>query len=286
VSSISVFQALNLNGVFNHMNTTFRFMVHCERRRVHCAQETLRQAHAMVSRLESSLSEFLPGSPVYQLNHSPMDTPINALPELFEILNLGSVAEDFSGRAFNVLAKSEEENPKISWDENSITRRTPKAHLSFGAIGKGFALDKVRTLLFQEGFSDFFLSAGGSSLVLEGFASGGAPWTFGWSWDSETGIPFSHCTGKTVAIGVSGLHEKGLHIVDPLQLAKARSALSALVATSSAALADAYSTALFVMGSEGFQKIPDAALGLIDGDGVPHWNSAFQNLWGGIPCQK
>jgi thiamine biosynthesis lipoprotein len=268
------------------MNCTFRFIAHCEKGRLAAAKQLLREAHALVTRLEKSLTEFQETSPVSKLNRALVNERISAPTELIELLNLSRLAEEVTGHAFQMLSKSVDDNPGIEWDEDSVWKLTSGTHLGFGAIGKGFALDKVRTLLFQEGFSDFYLTAGGSSLILEGFAGQNEPWTFGWSWDSVTGIPLAHRSGKTIAIGVSGLHEKGLHIRDTLKQRAARSALSALVATSSAALADAYSTALFVLGSEGFAKIPDAALGLIDEDGIPHWNSAFRNLWGDIPCQK
>lgn len=268
------------------MNTTFRFTVHCDEKRLVAARETLRQAHVYVGKLEKLITEFLPESPVYQLNHADPGVAIPAPPELIELLELGSIVEERSGRAFYMLAKSKGARPEIRWTKDSVARLTDQTHLGFGAIGKGFALDKVRGLLFREGFRNFFLTAGGSSIVLEGFAGENEPWKWGWSWEGETGVPFAHTTGRTVAIGVSGLHEKGNHIFDPITGGKATSFRTALVATKSAAMADAYSTALFVLGSEGFHKIPDAALGFIDADGIPHWNRAFQNLWGEVPCQK
>ena len=112
------------------------------------------------------------------------------------------------------------------------------------------------------------------------------PWQWGWSWkkDSEgrdLGIPITHFTGKRVALGVSGTHEKGNHLVG------ARTELkSVLIATNSATDADALSTAFFVSGweeaSHYLQTLPlQPAVAWIDEQDTPHWNGMFNKLWNG-----
>ena len=68
------------------------------------------------------------------------------------------------------------------------------------------------------------------------------------------------------------------------------SANSTFIAHSSAAVADALSTALFVAGWENSMKFledttPSPAAGCIDENEIPRWNGIFQNLWGS-PIRK
>jgi thiamine biosynthesis lipoprotein len=289
----------------NHMATTFEFTVSCERARAAQAERALAEGHRRVSQLELELSEFLAISPIHRLNQAapgePVPMPVSAL-ELFE---KASFLRRMTAGSFDFLAKSgpcPQASPaaRLMWDrERHVAWRTDEAaHVSFGAIGKGYALDHVRAHLDALGFTDYLLSAGGSSLIIAGFAGPGDPWTFGWSWSRDAegaalGAPFAHVSGKPIAIGVSGTHEKGAHLIDPRSseaVDPAKGARSMLIAHPLAADADALSTALFVSGwergqelLESFPATPPAAAS-IDADGVPVWNGAFQRLWN-VPAQ-
>ena len=60
---------------------------------------------------------------------------------------------------------------------------------------------------------------------------------------------------RDLAVATSGLYERGDHILDPLSALPARGLLSMTVVGPSLALADAYSTAAFVMGPEGVEWV-------------------------------
>ncbi len=278
-----------------HMNTTFDFVVSCDDKRAKQAQTVLLHAHTCVRQLEQELSEFLPQSAVSRLNNAGVEEKLPVPTSVLQLLELSAQMEEISGGAFDCAIKGARKvRPAFGWDlELGVAwRRGENEKLSFAAIGKGYALEMVRMQLAQEGFTDFNLDAGGSSLILSGFSAPQTPWTFGWAWKKDEdgnwlGIPLHHETGETIAIGVSGTCEQGFHLTDPRTGAAAVSAQTALVAMPRAAEADALSTALFVSGwKEGAAQLSTGletpALAIIDHEGYPSWNGRFQKLWGKI----
>jgi thiamine biosynthesis lipoprotein len=283
----------------NHMATTFDLRLSCEKSRIKAADSVLLEAHHRIETLESELSEFLSSSPVRQLNLSEPFQEIPVASSVIDLLEQSLKIQERTGGAFSCTVKSgplSRQVPKpIDWNrERGVAwRTTPDAWLSFAAIGKGYALDRIRHLIERNGFTDYLLNAGGSSLVFSGFSAPGVPWSWAWSWKKDDqgqdlGIEFSHVTGEKISIGVSGLHEKGHHLIDPRTGMRARDCQTALVAHPSAGAADALSTALFV--SQGEWKSPEKLLDTavpfatasIDASGIPRWNGWFQRLWGGL----
>jgi FAD:protein FMN transferase len=145
----------------------------------------------------------------------------------------------------------------IRLDEANRTVRfvRPGLELNFGAIGKGYALDRVRSTLHGAGLSHALLSAGRSSLLALGGTSGG--------WQVEVvspqiGYPLARVWLRNAALGTSGAGEQFIvdngtrygHVIDPRTGWPASRLVSASVIASSAARADALSTAFLIGGVE------------------------------------
>jgi FAD:protein FMN transferase len=296
------------NGIFrpvvhvsddrNHMATTFELRIACPSEASRAAERALADCHALIETLEAGLTEFRQSSPVARLNSAKPFERVSLPETAWRLLEDSRRIEELTGGAFSASAKSAgaglfasrfglDASARAAW------RLDEGARLGFGAIGKGFALDRCRELLERAGFNHYLLSGGGSSVVLAGFADGaGSPWTWAWSWardaeDRDLGLELAHPTGSAIGIGVSGLHEKGEHLLDPRSGSPASGMRSALAGHPSAAWADALSTALFVGGweqaLERFQHaLQPPALAMIDETGVPRWNGGFQALFGPI----
>lgn len=236
----------------NHMATTFSLVLSVDSHDAKRAERVLESAHAEIAKLEDMLSRFKPESAVSVLNMAPVGVKVPLSEPIFSILNLSRLIERETLGAFSPVF-DELQNPipmehGIAWNPESVWRVSRGACVDFGAIGKGFALDRVRLLIEREGFQDFFLSSGGSSHVLKGLADDGFPWEWGWSWKRNEageclGIPFKHLTSDLESVGVSGTMEQGAHI-----RGTGRNILSSLVLHPSAAVSDALSTALWLRG--------------------------------------
>jgi thiamine biosynthesis lipoprotein len=142
--------------------------------------------------------------------------------------------------------------------QRTVRFRRPGMELNFGAIGKGYALDRVAINLRASGGGHALLSAGRSSLL----AIGGRD--AGWyveivaarADDARGDRPLAHVWLRDAAIGTSGAGEQFViadgtrygHVIDPRTGWPAAGVLSASVIAPSAALADALSTAFLIGG--------------------------------------
>lgn len=126
--------------------------------------------------------------------------------------------------------------------------------LNLGAIGKGYALDRVAGLLRRSGVGHALLSAGRSSLLGIGGRSGG--WHVEVVSPRHDGRPLANLWLRDAALGTSGAGEQFVvvdgihygHVIDPRTGWPASGVLSASVIASTAARADALSTAFFIGG--------------------------------------
>jgi hypothetical protein len=119
--------------------------------------------------------------------------------------------------------------------------------LDFGALGKGYALDCVVAILREWGFDCALAHAAFSSV----YALGAPPGMDGWPLAladprSEDGA-LGTLLLRDAAIGGSGFHTQGRHILDPRSGTQVQGKLASWAVVESAARADALSTALVVM---------------------------------------
>ena len=135
-----------------------------------------------------------------------------------------------------------------------VTFTRPGIEVSFGAIGKGWALDSVSRRLRDRGVSHALLSAGHSSVVALGAPSD--PWSIDLT-SPRVDRAFARVELEHGALGTSGAGEQFFeidgrrygHVLDPRTgWASDAGILSASVLTVSAAVSDALSTAFLVGG--------------------------------------
>ncbi|MDW8050932.1 MAG: FAD:protein FMN transferase [Armatimonadota bacterium] len=227
-----------------------------------------------VARLERQLSLYLPDSDVCYLNAYAAHQPVRVEPELFELLQLcrslhalTSGAFDptttpllrlwgFVDKRFRVPTPEEIERtlervgmelvllePKGRW----VYYALPGVELSFGAIGKGWAVARGVRILRELGVSTALLSAGGSTL----YALGAPPDAEGWPLRLPND---THRLLRDTALAVAGDTEQYFehdgtrygHIIDPRTGYPAPSRPPVVVEGEDAAVCDALSTALYV----------------------------------------
>jgi thiamine biosynthesis lipoprotein len=142
---------------------------------------------------------------------------------------------------------------KIELDEaaKSVRFTTPGVELSFGAVGKGWALDRVAASLVGRGVSRALVSAGGSSQR----AWGPEAWELSLE-PRRREIARLRLPGGALATSAAGeqhFEAEGRrygHVLDPRSGWPAVGVLSASVLAPGAAMADALSTAFLVAGPE------------------------------------
>lgn len=152
---------------------------------------------------------------------------------------------------------------ELDTSRRTVRFREPGVRLNLGSIGKGHALDCCARQLEQAGPRDFLIHGGGSSVLARGMqgsvATGAdaAPpcWLVGLKHPLRPERRLGEFRLRDRALGTSGTQQQSFfhrgkrygHIIDPRTGYPAQGMLSTTVLAPTAALADALSTAFYVM---------------------------------------
>lgn len=234
--------------VFNHNAMATQFQVRIANEDKAYAAQAAQEALALADELESQLSRFRANSDISQIAQMLVGDKIRLTEPVFACLQIARRMEFATRGAFSVTAAALKTQPvKPLWalveKEFSIRCDSGKLIFDLGAIGKGFALDRMAEVLREWDCPSFLLVAGGSS-ILTGESPAG---TGGWS----CGLGDDHSKQrywlKNCSLSGSGLAVKGQHILDPRtgQAAKRQNRIWALA--QSGAESDALSTAAMLL---------------------------------------
>ena len=134
----------------------------------------------------------------------------------------------------------------------------PGMAVDLGAVAKGYAADQVRDLLLEAGVTSALLDLGGNVTVM-GTKADGSPWRVGIKDPAAPASSYCILSLSDKTASTSGGYERYFeengvtyhHIIDPHTGYPADSGLLAVTAVSAdGTLADALSTACFVMGAD------------------------------------
>ncbi|MCC6124004.1 MAG: FAD:protein FMN transferase [Pirellulales bacterium] len=244
------------------------------------------ESFAELEKVEELLSFFRPTSEVGRINLLADKQPVEVEPELFELLELAVRLCQETGGAWDMtaaplwqiwgFAKRKGRIPTAAEIEeamrlvgsqmveldaarNTIFFARPGMKLNFGSLGKGYAIDRCAARLLEGGMTNFLLHGGKSSILARGGEEKSCVPFY-------VGLPHPLCSNRRLgeirlcnkALGTSNSrfqsfrHEGKLygHILDPRTGKPAEGVLSATALAPTATLADALSTAFYVLGPE------------------------------------
>lgn len=245
------------------------------------ARALLEACFAEVAELERIFTTFDPASPVMELNRRAGSGPAAVDPRLARLVLDSLAFAERTGGAFDpsvgplvalwkeaaargsppsdvelAATRARVGSGRVRVEGDAVALDAPGMALDFGAVAKGWALDRVGERLAAAGVRDALLDFGGSSVLALGRPSDADAWTLALP-DGRGGVA-GLLRLRDRALGVSGSlgqwseigGRRYGHVVDPRSgLALERSAQAAVIAPSAAA-ADAWSTALTVLGGE------------------------------------
>ena len=127
--------------------------------------------------------------------------------------------------------------------------------IGFGGIGKGYAADRAKYILQQEGVASGIVNAAGD-LITWGTQPNGSQWTVGIADPNIKHHPFSYLNISNMAVATSGNYEKYAiingekysHTIDPKTGFPVSGIKSVTIISPNAELADAMATPVMVLG--------------------------------------
>ncbi len=212
------------------------------------AAQAARALFDEADRLEGWLSRFKASSDISAIARLQPGETLRLNEATCECLALAREMELATEGTFSITAaarQTQPEPPQWTLDPGQRLIRCEAGRLEFdlGAIGKGFALDRMALELADWECPAFLLVAGGSS-ILAGEPPAGIPgWSVGLGEDNSEPRQWL----KKGSLSGSGVAVKGHHILDPRTGEPAKLRDRAWAMSPSAAVSDALSTAFMVL---------------------------------------
>lgn len=235
-----------------------------------------------ISRIERLISSWDENSQTSLINRNAGIKPISVDPELFSLIersikisNLTDGAFDISYASMDNIWKFDgsmtempneqdllESVSKVGFESIELNEKNFTVFLKnigmrigFGAIGKGYAADKAKEVLVQNGVASGIINASGD-LNAWGKQPDGSPWMVAIVNPLNKDKVFSWLPVEDMAVVTSGNYEKNVtiegvkysHIIDPRTGMPSSGISSVTILTKSAELADALATSVYVMG--------------------------------------
>ena len=257
---------------FNHraMATYFEVRIADEERDY--AAQAAQAALDLVDKVESRLSRFRSSSDIAQIAQLAPGERMRLSEPAFACLEIAKKMELATRGAFSATAAALQTQTSVpQWrllpEEQSIVCESGRLQFDLGAIGKGFALDRMAELLRSWDCLSFLVVAGGSSILAGDAPKDSVGWSSGLGEDNATQRLFL----KHASLSGSGLAVKGNHIVDPRTGQSALRQNRAWALTDTAAESDALSTACRVLSEAELKQVlaqDESWLVFLEADGI------------------
>lgn len=241
-------------------------------------------AIAEVRRIENLISDWIPTTPISEINRNAGIKAVKVNTEVFDLVQRANKISQITSGAFDIsyasmdkiwkfdgsmktkptedaiknsVAKIGYQNIILDPKEQSIFLKMEGMKLGLGGIGQGYIADKVKELLFSKGCTSGIVNVSGD-INAWGKQPNGKPWTVGIVNPLNKNKIFATFPLENSAVETSGSYEKFVifdgirysHIIDPRTGYPATGIVSVSVFAKQTEIADALATGIFVLGVE------------------------------------
>lgn len=246
------------------------------------ANQYIDMAVAETKRIENLISDWIPTTPISDVNRNAGIKPVKVNSEVFDLVTRALKISEITDGAFDIsyasmdkiwkfdgtmktmptkeaIKKSVEKigykNVILDKKEQTIFLKIAGMKLGLGGIGQGYIADKVKDLLFSKGCISGIINVSGD-INAWGKQPDGKLWTIGIVNPLNKNKIFATFPLEDSAVETSGSYEKFVifdgirysHIIDPRTGYPAKGVVSVSVFAKQTEIADALATGIFVMG--------------------------------------
>ncbi|MCO6044922.1 FAD:protein FMN transferase [Aeoliella sp. ICT_H6.2] len=267
------------------MACDFEVRLNADRARESTQSGSAMRALDLVDELETQMTVYRESSEVIDINYQAGSDWVEVEPRLFEVLVVADRLYHETQGAFDITGgplsrawgfdrrrgrlpsdeQIEAARKQVGWQHVKLDRQRgaihfekPEIEINLNSIGKGYALDRAAELMSDEGVENFSMHGGRSSLLARGHRTGERGWTVRLRHPLRPQQVVAEFVLVDQALSTSGSATQSFvlggrrygHLIDPRTGWPAEAMHSATVTAPTAALADALSTAFYVMGEE------------------------------------
>jgi thiamine biosynthesis lipoprotein len=248
------------------------------------ANEYEDMAVAEVKRIENLISDWIPTTPLSEINKHAGIRPVKVPQELIDLIERSIKISKLTDGAFDIsyasmdkiwkfdgsmtqmptpeaikksVAKVGYQNISIDKENQTVFLKLEGMKLGMGGIGQGYIADKIKSLLWSKGCLAGLVNVSGD-ISTWGKQPNGQPWKVGIKNPMNKNKIFATFPLEDTAVETSGSYEKYVtfngkrysHIIDTRTGYPATGLISVSVFAKTTELADALATGVFVLGKE------------------------------------
>ncbi|MEZ7500242.1 FAD:protein FMN transferase [Flavobacterium sp. Arc3] len=279
-ASVAVTAQVTQKRTLSMLGSPFEMIV--EAKDIPQADTYIDMAVAEVSRVENLISDWIPTTPISEVNRNAGIKPVKVPQEVFDLVQRSIKISELTSGAFDIsyasmdkiwkfdgsmtkmpspeeIKKSVEKvgykNIILDAKNSTIFLKNPGMKLGLGGIGQGFIADKIKALLVSKGVVAGIVNISGD-INTWGKQLNGEKWKVGIKNPLNKDKIFATFPLEDSAVETSGSYEKYVtfngirysHIIDTRTGYPASGVISVTVFAKSTEFADALATGVFVMG--------------------------------------
>lgn len=247
------------------------------------ANDRIDEGIAEIQRIEKLLTTFSDDSETNQVNANAGIAPMHVSRETLELIQRSLRISGVTQGAFDITYGSIDKrlwnfdqnmkslpdkktarkmvrlinyrNVILNDKDSSVFLKEKGMRIGFGGIGKGYAAERAKLVMRQNGVENGVVNASGD-LTAWGTPPSGNPWTVGIANPDAKQDIFSYMSISNLAVATSGNYEKYVmidgkkysHTIDPRTGLPVHGIKSVTIITTNAEIADAMATPVMIMG--------------------------------------